>query len=362
MRAVERARSPTLSYSTVDSEAVNQAIILDAPPADVLAAMRRLGLARVEDTVRCESLIGGVSSSIWRLDVQQQRFCVKQALEKLKVAQDWYASTERNGYEWKWLKFVADIDRTLVPELFGRDDATGLIAMQFLDPRQYQNWKADLLRGEVEVRLAENVGRHLARIHRHSTASKNLPQQFPSYAIFDQLRIDPYFRSLIAQHRYIAKQLHEIIDSLSDHRIALIHGDVSPKNILAKGCDPVFLDAECACIGDPAFDLAFCLNHLLLKMFVKPLAAGAYKDAFRALSRAYLEGVTWEPQEAIEARAARLLPALVLARVDGKSPVEYITNNHAKDAIRQFSVAHILGSSASLMELGDAWFLTRSSG
>ncbi len=48
-------------------------------------------------------------------------------------------------------------------------------------------------------------------------------------------------------------------------KIALVHGDVSPKKVPAGPRGPVFLDAECAWYGDPAFDLAFCLNHLLLK-------------------------------------------------------------------------------------------------
>lgn len=335
---------------------MSKSIKLERPPVHVVDAMHRLGLAGLEDAIQCEALTGGVSSSIWRLDVNGRRLCLKQALEKLRVAQDWYASTDRNRYEWKWLKFVADIDPRLVPELFGRDDATGVIAMEFLDPNQYRNWKADLLRGDVDVRLAENVGRHLALIHRHSTTRADLAQQFPDFNIFDQLRIDPYLRSLIPLHPQIQMQLSETIDSLCTRRVALIHGDVSPKNILAKDGDPVLLDAECACIGDAAFDLAFCLNHLLLKVFCNPHAAEAYRDSFIALSRAYLREVTWEPRDAFEARAARLLPALFLARVDGKSPVEYISSEFAKDSVRQFSISHIQQNARSVMELCDAWF------
>ena len=114
-----------------------------------------------------------------------------------------------------------------------------------------------------------------------------------------------------------------------------MHGDVSPKNILLGARGPVFLDAECAWFGDPAFDLAFCLNHLLLKTLWVPSAERELLASFDALVDAYLRGVDWEPAEAVERRAAHLLPALFLARIDGKSPVEYLTDDASKNAVRR---------------------------
>ena len=69
---------------------------------------------------------------------------------------------------------------------------------------------------------------------------------------------------------------------------ALVHGDVSPKNILVGPRGPVFLDAECAWYGDPAFDLAFCLNHLLLKCLWTPRRGAGFLACFDALAAAYL--------------------------------------------------------------------------
>ena len=124
---------------------------------------------------------------------------------------------------------------------------------------------------------------------------------------------------------------------------ALVHGDVSPKNILRGPDGPVFLDAECAWWGDPAFDLAFCLNHLLLKCLWTPSAAAGFLACFDALGAAYLARVAWEPPHALEARAARLLPGLFLARVDGKSPVEYITTEHGQES----GAAHRTGAAGA---------------
>ena len=121
----------------------------------------------------------------------------------------------------------------------------------------------------------------------------------------------------------------------------LVHGDVSPKNILVGPRGPVFVDAECAWFGDPAFDLAFCLNHLLLKCVHRPARTDAFLGAYRALADTYLAGVTWEPAAAVEARAATLLDGLLLARVDGKSPVEYLRTEPQRARVREFAMTRL---------------------
>lgn len=119
-------------------------------------------------------------------------------------------------------------------------------------------------------------------------------------------------------------------------RQVLVHGDVSPKNILLRDCAPILLDAECATMGDASFDLSFCLNHLMLKAVHVPALRDVLWDEARALWAAYVPHVTWEPPEALNARVAALLPALFLARVDGKSPVEYMTEAEA-DLVRRIA-------------------------
>jgi aminoglycoside phosphotransferase (APT) family kinase protein len=138
-------------------------------------------------------------------------------------------------------------------------------------------------------------------------------------------------------------------------RRTLIHGDVSPKNILIGPNGPVFIDAECACMGDPAFDLAFCLNHLLLKCLWRPAGRAEYASGFARLAAAYLDGVTWEPRATLEGRATQLLPALLLARVDGKSPVEYLDSEDHKNRVRRCALRLLPTPPRSLVEVCDAW-------
>ena len=126
--------------------------------------------------------------------------------------------------------------------------------------------------------------------------------------------------------------------------LALVHGDVSPKNILVGAQGPVLLDAECAWWGDPAFDLAFCLNHLLLKCLWNAAATPAFLAAFETLCEVYLQGVNWEPRGRLEQRAAALLPGLLLARVDGKSPVEYIDDEAQREVVRRVARGFLLAA------------------
>jgi aminoglycoside phosphotransferase (APT) family kinase protein len=134
-----------------------------------------------------------------------------------------------------------------------------------------------------------------------------------------------------------------------------VHGDVSPKNLLIGPNGPVFLDAECAWYGDPAFDIAFCLNHLLLKCLLVPRAAAAFLHCFDVMTATYMGRVDWEPHDIIEGRAARLLSGLFLARVDGKSPVEYITDDTDKDRVRRVARDLLDRPPGRLYEVRAAW-------
>jgi thiamine kinase-like enzyme len=135
----------------------------------------------------------------------------------------------------------------------------------------------------------------------------------------------------------------------------LIHGDFSPKNILMGPKGPVILDAECATFGDPAFDLAFVENHLLLKGAWQPQWRAPYTDALIALQRAYLAHVRWEPCANVLARTAALLPGLMLARIDGKSPVEYLAGDAVKNDVRVFARKFLMAPVADPALIAEHW-------
>ncbi len=210
-------------------------------------------------------LPGGVSSDIGLVEAGGRRFCVKRALPRLKVAALWEAPVGRNAAEAAYMRAVARWLPRAVPRVLAEDPDAGLFAMDYLPPERFPLWKAELLEGRVDQDFAAAVGRDLALIHAKSAADPDVRTAFDHDQTFEAIRIEPYLRATGRAHPKLAARLGSLAELTLSTKRALVHGDVSPKNILVGPDGPVFLDAECAWFGDPAFDIAFCLNHLLLK-------------------------------------------------------------------------------------------------
>jgi aminoglycoside phosphotransferase (APT) family kinase protein len=316
-------------------------------PPEIVALLRRAGLCGPDETPRAEALAGGVSSEIWRVDLAAGTVCVKRALSRLKVAQLWEAPVERNRYEYEWFRIAGAAAPGAAPRVIARED--GAFVMEYLDAARHPVWKALLREGHADAAFAAQVGGALARVHAATTGVAAL---FPTDAIFHAIRLEPYLLATGERHPALKSRLEALARRTAETKVCLVHGDVSPKNILAGPRGPVFLDAECAWYGDPAFDLAFCLTHLLLKCLWVPQASADFLRCFDALCAAYLEGIAFD---AVEARTASLLPALLLARVDGKSPVEYVTEETQKNLVRRFAGGFLEKPVSSLSEVRKAW-------
>jgi aminoglycoside phosphotransferase (APT) family kinase protein len=303
----------------------------------------------------CVPLAGGVSSDIYRVDLPGRSFCVKRALPKLKVAADWRAPVERNRWEVEWMRVAGGIVPQAVPAILGEDDATGCFAMAWLSPASHPVWKVLLRDGDIATAFAGEVGDTLGRIHAATADRDDIAARFPTADIFYAIRLEPYLVATARAHPDLAPRLGALVETTRSTRRVLVHGDFSPKNILRGPHGPVILDAECAWYGDPAFDLAFVLNHLLLKGVWRPAWRGRYLAAFAALTDAYFAHVAWEPRAAMAARTAALLPGLLLGRVDGKSPAEYLTRAAEHDAVRAFAGELLLRPVADLGVIAQRW-------
>ncbi|MGH6943809.1 MAG: phosphotransferase [Geminicoccaceae bacterium] len=329
--------------------------VADDEESGTRAALERLGLLSPGETPQFHRLTGGVSSDIWRVDLERGPVCVKRALPKLRVQADWQAPVERNAYEAAWMRRAAAVVPEAVPRLLGQDESAGVLVMAYLDPGRYRLWKAELCDGRADPTVAREVGLRLARIHASTAADPKVAQGFATDRIFHDIRLEPYLIATARAHPDRAGALHALVERTAATRRCLVHGDVSPKNILIGPDGPVFLDAECAWYGDPAFDVAFCLNHLLLKGLWTPAAARAFLHCFDVLARAYLDGAGWEPRADLERRAATLLPGLLLGRVDGKSPVEYLTEERDKKHVREVARSLLARPAARLSQVRAAW-------
>ncbi len=327
----------------------------DSPPTEILAALHRMALLAPGASATGERLTGGVSSDIWRIDLPDGPVCIKRALAKLRVAADWHAPVERNIYEASWMRRANAASPGSAPALLGQDEASGALAMAFLPPDDHPLWKSQLRDGHADAGFAAKVAETLVRIHAATAADPAIAAEFPTDAIFYDIRLEPYLVATGRAHPDLAERFDSLVQTTQRNKHALVHGDVSPKNILCGPSGPVFLDAECAWWGDPAFDLAFCLNHLLLKCLWTPSARDGFLACFDTMATAYRAGITWESPDSLEARAAALLPGLFLARVDGKSPVEYITQDADKDRVRRVARPLIADPPDRLATIRQAW-------
>jgi len=316
------------------------------PTPDLDSRCRRLvaelGLADAAAVQRVVPLTGGVASDIAMIDLGTTRLCAKFALPKLRVAADWFAPVHRNAAEHAWLTFAAHVVPAAVPRLHGRSAALQGFAMDYLEGAGIYLWKTAMLEGATGCGEAAAVGDVLGRVHAASAAAGFDPGPFRNRDDFRALRLEPYLSFTASRHPDLAAQIGALEQMLYRADRVLVHGDVSPKNILIRDGAPVLLDAECATMGDASFDPAFCMNHLVLKAIHLPQSRSALLAAAVDFWGAYRRHALWEDATALEARVAALLPALMLARVDGKSPVEYLQElqrAQVRDVARRLIVA-----------------------
>ena len=286
-----------------------------------------LGLGRASEVSEVASLTGGVASDIARVVVGGKSYCVKFALEKLRVAADWHAPVHRSRAEYAWLSVAGKVAPGAAPEMHGFSEAEHGFAMSFITGADVRLWKTSLLNGDPISDEAARVADVLGRVHAAGAAADFDRSAFDNSADFHAIRVEPYLLFTAQQHPSVAQNLVHLAASLDAARVTLVHGDVSPKNILFRGNQPILLDAECASMGDPCFDVAFCLNHLILKSVHLPKSRARLLESVLEFWQAYAPHVGWEDLAALESRTVALLPALMLARIDGKSPVEYLSES-----------------------------------
>jgi tRNA A-37 threonylcarbamoyl transferase component Bud32 len=336
------------------------AVTTDDPRTGVLDFLRRYGLLHDGEAAELTPLTGGVSSDLWKVELPGRTLCVKGALAQLRVEKEWHAPTSRNRVEYRWLQFAGTVAPGQVPQVMAHDERAGLFAMQYLPPPDHPVWKSRLLAGHVHPQDAASVGDLVGRLHAASAADPATRVTFATDANFDALRIEPYFRVTAGANPDLADRIEQLAATTAGTHLAVVHGDVSPKNILLGPHGPVLLDAECGWFGDPAFDVAFCLNHLLLKAVVLPEHAVDLHRSARALLDQHRHHIDWEPADALTGRVAALLPLLALARVDGASPVEYLDPSQRRH-VRTLARSLLRNPAPALDDILDTWMLATGS-
>jgi|ERR1700730_4420901 len=279
------------------------------------------------ERVSFQKLLGGVSNKTVRLMWPAGRaWVLKQALPKLRVSADWFSSPERIRVEAKalrWLNRLAPLGAT--PEFLWEDPANHLMAMEAV-PEGHHNWKAVLLSGQIMPEHFEQFGVLLGTIHRRSSeAAAEVRRVFQVRTHFETLRLEPYYIYTAEKTPGAARYLQALVRETRRHRLSLVHGDFSPKNTLIYRGRLILLDHEVVHFGDPAFDLGFALTHFLSKahyLHNKRILLANFAKLFWQVYAREISLLTWA--SALEPRVVRHTLGCLLARVAGKSPLEYL--------------------------------------
>jgi 5-methylthioribose kinase len=307
-------------------------------PENLRDYLLSVGLSDANDRIAIGELGGGVSNVVllveW-VDDPTRRWVVKQSIGKLRVSDEWLSDRERIFREAESLAILRPLlGDGSVPRVI-HVDRTNYLYVMTAAPRSSMVWKDSLLAGQSAPLLAQSAGTLLSQLIRVSSNEPRLQTVFGDRRVFEQLRIDPYYRQAASRNPDVAESIQNLIHDSWEIRTALVHGDYSPKNMLVSGTTIFLIDFEVVHWGDPAFDAGFLMSHLFLKAFHRPSLWRTYRDAALEFWKALRLGLEAGAFPAPEAMAVRHLGGLMLARVDGKSPVEYLKDARTKSRIRQ---------------------------
>lgn len=296
---------------------------------DYLRATNRI--AR-DETPQIKVLAGGVSNrTVLVTRPSGEAWVIKQALEKLRVKVDWFSDPRRIGREALAIEHLSRIceEGAITPLIF-RDDANHLLAMGAV-PEPHENWKTMLLRGDVRDEHVEQFAKLLACIHRSVIGRRvHLDPAFSDTSFFESLRLEPYYLYTAEQVPQATQFIRSLVDLTRSRHITLVHGDYSPKNILIHNNKLVLLDHEVMHYGDPAFDVGFAMTHLLSKAHHLEKYRDKLKHAAELFWEAYQSSLPKFPVVSPESIAIQHTLACLLARVAGRSPLEYLSDEERK--------------------------------
>jgi aminoglycoside phosphotransferase (APT) family kinase protein len=281
----------------------------------------------VELTV--EELAGGVSGTVLAVRGPGVALVVKQALPRLRVAEEWTAPARRTDTEAAALRLAARLIPGRVPPVVDSDAGEHVVVLQHA-PAGWRNWQAELLAGRAHAASGRWAGETLGRLHAGTAGDSEVAAAFDDHEAFAQLRLEPYHGAVMQRLPQLAAALAPLAEELRGARVCLVHGDYAPKNILLGPDGAWVLDAEVAHYGHPVFDLAFFLAFPLLTVLQRPELAPACSQLVQGFTTAY---ATRAPALAPPARSlAAHTGAMLLARTDGRSPATFLGARAVKRA------------------------------
>jgi len=329
--------------------------MLELTPENVLDYLYESGRLQRSCTADVEWLAWGVSNVVLRIHpAEGDDFVVKQSRTQLRTEAAWFSRLDRI---WREAELMQTLSHLLpaggVPQVLFEDRDNYLFAMQAVDAN-HTVWKAELLDGKTELKIAATAGEYLASIHCGTYADAALEEKFGDREVFDQLRVDPFYRRVAQAHADLAPPIKNMIDEMFATAVCVVLADFSPKNMLITGGRLTLVDFETGHFGDPAFDLGFFLSHVLLKTVLFRTRADDFLNLARTFWNAYTGGMkqtTGENDFSIHELERRTVPHLagcMLSRIDGKSLVDYLPLPEQQELVRTFCRHLFLESPSTL--------------
>ncbi len=288
-----------------------------------------------EGPTRIETMSGGVSNIVLRVEIPDRLFVLKQSRPQLRTRDVWFSDLERVYREQEVMQMLAPLlPNHVVPEVFFVDRANFVFAMAHA-PREAKVWKRQLLDGEIDGAIGERVGRILGCIHETTARCPHLVEPFADRNVFVQLRVDPFYRRIQERIPEVADVIEPLVERMMTAREALCHGDYSPKNILTHEHGFTLVDYETAHWGDPTMDIGFFLSHLLLKALKRSYDRQRLLELTHRFWRGYRAETTFLTAMECERRGIEHCGVCLLARIDGTSPVDYLPEEEKRQATRR---------------------------
>lgn len=333
--------------------------MLEINPRSAVDYLNRIGMIPEDAKPTARSLGGGISNQVIMVEWDDDCLVVKQPREKLNVEMDWPADLRRIHIEadglrtYRRLLEESDLDWASAPAVHHEDFEEHIIAMECIPSEKTDMWKTELLGGDVDIEVAQRLGTLLGKVQFLASKDPNLRSRFSFKQHFDELRIDPYHRTTASRNPDVAKIILKEADRVYSEGITIVHGDYSPKSVLVnrsgRGAQLWLFDMEVAHWGDPSFDTGFMLNHLFIKSVHMTDRREELIEAAMRFWESYVKCVDWD----IEKETVSELGCLMLARVDGKSPIEYLNSAREAQTLKRISKRSLKEGLRSLQDFAD---------
>ncbi len=310
-------------------------------PTGLEPALKRMQLLAPGDRPRPSLIHASQRGRLYRVELGWGTVCVKESA----------CHPSANPLEASWLRFARAVAGECAPEVLGQDGR--ILALEYLPPERHPAWLALLRHGDISPAAAAEVGRLIGRLHSASAHNFAVAQGFGDRAAFRSTCIDPLLAAAARAHPALESRLRGAADSLAS--ITLVHGELVPANTLMGPRGPVLVDADRASYGDPAFDAATCLSHLLILSICQPDWRERFLLCFDAFCAAYLQRVTWEMPEQTEQRAALTIPLILLGELQRQGADEWLLGSRECELVEAFARKLLCDPVWRLAAVREAW-------